>query len=667
MSRPRIALVTALTAVDSRLPSRATEREPPVGVLTLASLVRHEYPTEVVDLDNIWTLADGDAERFIGSSIRAICEKDPQIVGFSSICGSYPTTLRLADLVARELPTAYLVLGGPQASVVDVPTLKAFPYIDAVVRGEADHTFPALLEAFPDNEQIRSVGGITFRMNGEVSRNSNAPVVLEMDAVPLPSFDLFNGIENLRTLPLEVGRGCPFACKFCSTNDFFRRRFRLKTTACIIRQMHELSTRYGRIVAFDFVHDMFTVDRGKVVELCRGLIDVGAKFKWCCSARTDCVDAELLELMKQAGCASIFFGIETGSQRLQREIDKGLNLLEARAILVTSNRLEMRTTAALIMGYPQETVEDFHATVGFFADTNPLQYVEHQFHVLSPLADTPLTTSYKDQLYLDERWVENSENGLEQDVLDRSLIAAHPEIFPNFYAFPCALDRSYLRRAGNFLMYGSLRCNGLLTALKLAVGSLVQVIQKWDEIGQNRPPGHYLSWDFVQDVTALAEREYGYLKDAGITATVRFYRELAKSGSKQRPHVSASDPATVFLDPNIHLIEVEGDIIRVLETLRAGVKPDSSLLERTVAVVVRQEIGKSCTISEVPSLSLTILRHVERQSTLEDMVRDVERQNIRIGALQPRTIVRHGLDYLRRQGFVQPAIAGVRAESAALR
>jgi radical SAM superfamily enzyme YgiQ (UPF0313 family) len=650
MSGPRVALVTTLTAVDRRLPSGATEREPSVGVLTLAASIRDKYPTEVVDLDYIWALAGGDTERFFQSSIRTICEKDPQIIGFSSICGTYPATLRLAGLVARELPTAYLVLGGPQASVVDVPTLKAFPYVDAVVRGEADHTFPALLKALPDNEQVGAVGGITFRKGDEVRRNPNAPVVLEMDAVPLPSFDLYKGIENLRSLPLEVGRGCPFTCKFCSTNDFFRRRFRLKTTECIIRQMQELSARYGKVLAFDFVHDMFTVDRTKVVELCRSLIDAGAPFRWSCSARTDCVDSELLELMKEAGCASIFFGIETGSQRLQREIDKGLDLVDARAVLATSNRLEMRTTAALIMGYPQETEEDFRETVTFFADTNPLQYVEHQFHILSPLADTPLSTQYRDQLYLDERWHENSENGLEQDAVDRALIAAHPEIFPNFYAFPCALDRSFLRRAGNFLTYGSLRCNGLLRALQLALGNLFDVVRKWDEIGQNRSPSCYLSWDFVEDVTLLIEREYGYLKDTGITVTVRFYRELAKSASKRRPEVPNG---AALLDPNVHLIDVEGDIIRVLESLRAGVRPDSFLLDRTVSVVVRQEVGKSCTISEMSGLSLTILRHVARQSSIGEMVDDIERQDIRIGALQPGMIVRQSIDYLRRHGFVQ--------------
>jgi len=657
MSETRVALVTALTAVDKRLPSGATEREPAVGVLTLASLIRDKYPTEVIDLDYIWTLCGGDTERFLCSSIRTICEKDPQVVGFSSICGSYPTTLRLARLVARELPSAYLVLGGPQASVVDVVTLKAFPEVHAVVRGEADQTFPALLRALPERESLRSITGITFREANEVRRNPNAPVVLDMDTVPLPSFDLYQGVENLRTLPLEVGRGCPFACKFCSTNDFFRRRFRLKTTRCIIQQMMSLSALYGKVLAFDFVHDMFTVDREKVIELCRGLIEAGTPFRWSCSARTDCVDAELLELMKDAGCASIFFGIETGSQRLQKEIDKGLDLAEARAVLAVSNHLGIRTTAALILGYPQETEADFRETVTFFADTNPLQYIEHQFHILSPLADTPLTAKYSKELYLEDRWHQNSENGLEQDADDSELIAAHPEIFSNFYAFPCELERSFLRRAGNFLMYGSLRCNGLLRALQLRLGNLFEVIQKWDEIAKNHSPDRYLRWDFVEDLTSLAEREYGHLGDTGITVTVRFYRELAKS-AKLRAGASVSGRGSLFLDPSVHIVDVEGDVIKVLESLRAGTKPDSALLERKVSVVVRQEVGRSCTISEMPNISVTILRHVANQSAIEEIVEDVDRQGIRIGVLEPSTIVRYSINYLSELGFLSNKSVG---------
>src|SRR5262249_8992500 len=139
---------------------------------------------------------------------------------------------------------------------------------------------------------------------------------------PSRPFIFFPGVRHCRHFPLELGRGCPFSCTFCSTNDFFRRRFRLKSPAHMIAEMRRVKETYG-IDSFELVHDMFTVDRKRVVEFCEALIASQEEFTWGCSARTDCVDEELIAFMARAGCRGIFFGIETGSRRMQRIIDKG--------------------------------------------------------------------------------------------------------------------------------------------------------------------------------------------------------------------------------------------------------------------------------------------------------------------------------------------------------
>src|SRR5262249_39806465 len=152
------------------------------------------------------------------------------IFGLSTICSSYPLTLRLAELIRRTNPDAKIILGGPQASVVDVATMHSWPSIDVIVRGEADDTFPALLRILDSDEPgFDSVPGITFRRHDQVIRNANASVVESLDRLPVPAFDLDLKIRERGGIHLEIGRGCPFACSFCSTNDFFRRNFRLKS------------------------------------------------------------------------------------------------------------------------------------------------------------------------------------------------------------------------------------------------------------------------------------------------------------------------------------------------------------------------------------------------------------------------------------------------------
>jgi radical SAM superfamily enzyme YgiQ (UPF0313 family) len=118
--------------------------------------------------------------------------------------------------------------------------------------------------------------------------------------------------------------------------------------------MRSLQARYG-VSHFDLIHDMFTVDRRKVVEILSGDNEDGSEFTWSCSARTDRVDLELLK-MRDAGCRGIFFGIETGSPRLQKVIDKRLDLEQALRVVEMCDSLGIRNANSLIAGYPTETM-----------------------------------------------------------------------------------------------------------------------------------------------------------------------------------------------------------------------------------------------------------------------------------------------------------------------
>src|SRR5437764_12338342 len=103
------------------------------------------------------------------------------------------------------------------------------------------------------------------------------------------------------TAALDLGRGCPFACTFCSTNDFFRRNFRLRSPERVLQDMRQFAARYASR-EFQLVHDMFTFDRKRVVEFCNAMLASGEDFTRSCSARTDCIDEPLLDLMLSSCC-----------------------------------------------------------------------------------------------------------------------------------------------------------------------------------------------------------------------------------------------------------------------------------------------------------------------------------------------------------------------------
>jgi len=497
-----ICLVTALSVSDFIDPDLTIDAHAntgaQLGVLTLAALLRTQnYVPRVINLDDLffefvrldksrpsvnhdWLDGSQPRETFFSFVAEHLPADGFDVYGLSSICSSYPLTLRLAQELRRRNPHARIILGGPQASVVDVATMRAFPCIDIIVRGEADDTFPALLHLL-DNQlpEWEKLPGITFRRGNEVIRNPNAPVVENLDRLPLPAFDLDLRIRDRGGVHLEIGRGCPFACTFCSTNDFFRRNFRLKSPATMVRDIVSLQKRYG-LNYFSLVHDMYTIDRKKVVAFCEAILASGEKFTWGCSARTDCIDDELLQLMASAGCTGIFFGIETGSQRLQDVIKKKLDLGEARQRIECADRNGIQTTVALIAGFPEETRNDLRDTIHFFIDTLRYDHAEPQCSLLAPLAATPVYDQHKAHLNFDQIYSDMSHQSWQQDPVEIEMIKAHEEIFPNFYAIPTdELDRVYVKEAIDFVTYLATWFRWLPVAILQDSGDLLRVFDCW--------------------------------------------------------------------------------------------------------------------------------------------------------------------------------------------
>ena len=523
VSPPTITEFSESQVADSES-IRLVAEHAPMGVLSLAAVLEQVgIVPRIVDLNQCYYDYLGAAQNsehqtdFCGFVLKVLESQQYDVFGFSTICSTYPLTIRLATEVKRTHPEATIILGGPQASVVDVPTLKAFPAIDMIVRGEAEETLPRLLETLSDRKSCDRLSGITFREGAKIVRLPNAPVINDLDSLPLAAFHLYPHIERCRYLPLEIGRGCPFACSFCSTNDFFRRQFRLKSPQKVVQEMKLLKETY-QVPMFDLIHDMFTVNRKKVVAFCEALEQSGEQFYWNCSARTDCIDDDLIDLMADAGCKGVFFGIDSGSKQIQQVMNKGLNLAEATLRIERANKRGIETAVSLITGFPEETKEDLKATIRFLADSLRYDNAEPQLHLLAPLAETPITTQYKDQLLFDDIFSDMSHQGWQQEIADRELIRTYPDIFTNFYAVPTRwLDRSYLKELREFILKGLRKFRWLFVALHQDCGDLVEVFDQWRSWYQRQSAGpshddevrsYYISKRFCDDFLEFVRTHY---------------------------------------------------------------------------------------------------------------------------------------------------------------
>ena len=696
----KVCLISAPTAsqfahqaIGERDAARIMGELAPVGILSLAAVLEAKgLQPEVVDLNRVYYSWVQDPNRnktdFCSFAGAYFAGRDFDFFGFSTVCSSYPLTLRVAAEVKRVHRNSVVALGGPQASVVDVSTMRAFPFIDLVVRGEAEQTLPELVDALTRHGSLAAVPGITFRRNedGEILRNPDAPLVADLDALPFPAFHLFPDVRFCRHFPLELGRGCPFACTFCSTNDFFRRRFRLKSPAQMIADMRRVKQTYG-INSFELVHDMFTVDRKRVVEFCEALLESKEEFTWGSSARTDCIDEELIALMARAGCRGIFFGIETGSARMQKIIDKGLDLNDSAERVRSCDKFKINTAVSLMAGFPDETMNDLRDTAAFFVDSLRYDHADPQLSILAPLAGTPIQKQHKDSLVLNDDVADMSYRGWQQAPQDHAMIAEHPELFPSFYSVPLPyLEREFLKELRDFLLCGMRAFRRLLLGLHQDSGNAVDVFQQWLEwrtkngvhFSNGDRTAYYAQSGFPADffrfvrlhyipeaskaplaMTALVEYEAALLgRDHESALESKDIRHNPGQVSHDNEDLPSHDNAELLspdsrpqLLPEVHVIKLPADYQEIVRRLRQR-SPLHDIPVRQVKLAIRRTPAGPAEVRQLTPLSAELLDLCEDGLTVQEITGEFLLRNIEVPGVPADKACLAGIEILRQQRLI---------------
>lgn len=416
--------------------------QPHLGLMSLVSVLRmRSIHSEIYDPKR--DLARGelslncDLYAAVASRIAA-CDAD--VVGFTALGCNFPFVVRTAQRLKALQPGRPVLLGGPHATIVHRAALERFECFDVVLRREAEETLPLALGALAGEHSLLSVPSTTFRTaSNSIFSTDGVGVIEDLDALPMPAYDSYPIAQlELDEIRIEAGRGCPFSCTFCSTATFFGRQYRLKSPSRLLHEMDTLHATFG-FRKFKLNHDLFTVNRKKVHAFCEAVRDRG--YEWSCSARMDCVDDELLSSMRAAGCRQIYFGVETGSTRIQDICRKKLDLTLVDPTLDITERLNIRTITSFIAGYPQETLADQDDTLDSVARLHlrPSGLNTGQLHLLTPEPGTALIDEFREQLAFDEHVSEF--NFPMFDEADRRLVGECPEVFPNHHFFPSILPR----------------------------------------------------------------------------------------------------------------------------------------------------------------------------------------------------------------------------------
>ena len=459
---------------------------PPLGLMSITTVAqKNGHDVAICDLNierkrgripkkNDWHRA----------AAEYILSLQPELVGFGSMCSSFPATILICKVLKGKCPSLKTVMGGPQATMVFHDLLLTVPEIDYILTGEADFSFSELLDALKSSPKP-GLPGLAYRKDGGVTYQPPGDPV-DPDALPTINYDTWpirKAIEegwHRSSLPIDAGRGCPYRCSFCSTNTFFRRKYRLKSPVKLSAEAKSLYKKFG-ITSFSLTHDSFTARRSHVIAVARSLIESDIpELKWVSSARVDTVDRELLTIMKASGCKRLFFGIETGSARMQKKINKFLDIDTIDPTLSQAFELGFGFTVSLIIGFPDEEWDDIEATVRLLLRWSGIERIAVQLHVLAPQTGTAILEKNRDRLEFDARFPDPAYFNNRCPPSEIDFAKKHPNLCPQcFFIQNDKVERKKLVDLREFMILLVHTLPGIGPFLLRVEKSLVDLVSRW--------------------------------------------------------------------------------------------------------------------------------------------------------------------------------------------
>ena len=406
------------------------ERVIPLGVLSISASLKsagHEVLVMDYNLPENITLSQSEfADKLIDTKAM--------VFGFSVAAGVLHTSLAIAEYIKNKVPNSVIVFGGPHPSLVDIHILQEFSFIDFVARGEGERVLVDLLSALQDKSSLENVAGITYKRDSTIVQNKSVDYIEWLDSLPMPDYSAYPIEEIVNSfIPIEIGRGCPFNCAYCSASVIWGRKYRVKSVKRVISEIKYLKRTYN-INNFYFRHDQIIKDKKWLYDLCETIIRVVPGIRWQCSARIDTITEEILTRMKEAGCTGIEYGIESGSPKIQVTIGKMLQTAEILDKLVATVKLGISPILFFMCGFPEEDIEDVRQTLSFIMKASCI-IKKNGFLQLRALIPFPKTSIAIDNVRL-LRFEEKRISPLTLRTYSESnteLAKKSPEIFPEFY------------------------------------------------------------------------------------------------------------------------------------------------------------------------------------------------------------------------------------------
>ena len=343
----------------------------PLGLLYLAGMLRQSGFSDV-------DLIDGYLERFEGICAK-IDDMRPDIVGITSYTPGRHKALQIASWIRSRYPKTLIVLGGAHPTIMWRQLLEHYPFIDLCGLGEGEMTMIDIASGKP----FKDINGVAYLNEGKARVNTPRKYFENLDDIPFPAWDLCDldkypgqsGLHEVRgsyidktqpRVPMVTSRGCTGNCTFCSTWWIWK-GYRHRSGKNVVDEMEMLYKKgYQHFVLED---DAMTLDRQPVIDMCDEIIKRDLKIAFFATTRVDAMDEEMASKLKEAGCYEVSLGIESGSPKILKTINKHIDLSQSKNAIKILKEAGIKTTALIMVGNMGETDETINETVKFLQET----------------------------------------------------------------------------------------------------------------------------------------------------------------------------------------------------------------------------------------------------------------------------------------------------------
>lgn len=359
----------------------------PLGIAYVAAYCEREGHTVQV-YDEL-----PESHTSLADTVRAF---KPDVVGISCMTATYTKACQYAREIRAVSPSTPIVFGGVHPTVAVQDTMNN-AFVDFVVCGEGEETFAEFLREDGNSDPYSSIAGLAYKKDGKIFVNPKRELIKDMDSLPMPARHLFPmGYYAQRwnwprgywykTANMMSSRGCPYDCDFCGSKSMFGRTFRAFNTMKTVDEIEHLVRNYG-FECISFSDDTFAINKKRAIEICREVKRRNIKAAYRFQLRANTCDEDLIRELKGAGCIHIDIGAESGSDKILKQMKKGITVRQTRDAIAAIKKYGIHTGVTFIIGSPGETMEDVEETRQL---ANEIDADYTQFFIMTPYPGTEL-------------------------------------------------------------------------------------------------------------------------------------------------------------------------------------------------------------------------------------------------------------------------------------